>query len=365
MTREPVLSNAQLNRTLLARQALLARVRSKPATMIERVVGMQAQTPHSPYAALWSRIRGFDPESASKLLATRKTVRTVLMRSTLHLVTARDCLGIRPLVAEALERNLWTGSEWGRRVKGVDIEALVAEGRALLDEKPRTASDLADALAERFPKADHPALPQALRNLVPLVQVPPRGLWQESGAPVLAVATSWLGKPLAKRPSLEVLVERYLKAFGPASVADVQAWSGLTRLRDVVEAMPLARYRAEDGTLLFDARGGKIAKGDEHAPARFLPDFDNLWLAHADRSRILGPGEGAQLDPTPRLLVDGFVRGRWVVRPKTAARATLRVQAKGKLTKAERADVVAEGKELLAFLAPASRTRKVEIVRRL
>ncbi len=244
-----VLSQRALNRALLARQKLLRREKVAAAEIIEHLVGMQAQTPNSPYIALWSRIEGFQPDELGDLITNREAVRLALMRSTIHLVTARDCLFLRPLMQPVQVRNLFTGSPFGRNLTDMDLDEVVAAGRSIVEEKPRTSKELGALLHERWPDRDATSLAMAIRNLAPLVQVPPRGVWGKSGQTTLTTAESWLGQPLDPNPSLDDLVLRYLAAFGPASVMDAQNWSGLTKLRDAFEHLrpQLMTFQNESG----------------------------------------------------------------------------------------------------------------------
>ena len=203
-----VLSRRALNRATLERQLLLRRWELPAVAAIERLAGMQAQTPHSWYTGLWTRLEGFRPACVADLLTGRQVVRIALMRSTIHLVTAADCLALRPLVQPVIERSM--NGNFGRHLKGLDREALVAAGRSLLEEQPRTSGELGKLLGERWPGRDVAALAQAARAWLPLVQVPPRGIWGMSGPIAHTTAEAWLGHPLAADPSLEDMILRYL-----------------------------------------------------------------------------------------------------------------------------------------------------------
>ncbi|WP_448316077.1 DNA glycosylase AlkZ-like family protein, partial [Streptomyces sp. CO7] len=222
-TRPATLSRRALNRAFLARQLLLERAAWSAHAVIEHLAGLQAQDPQAPYVGLWTRLRDFDPEELSTLLLERSAVRLALQRSTVHLVTADDCRLLRPTLRPGIERAV--GPRVWRQLEGVDPAELEATGRAWLDAEPRSSADLSRLLAGRWPGRDVSLLVVALRAAVPLVQIPPRGLWGRSGQPVFATAETWLSGPMAAAPDPELLVRRYLAAFGPASVADVQTWS--------------------------------------------------------------------------------------------------------------------------------------------
>ncbi|MDX6503325.1 MAG: hypothetical protein QOE29_450 [Gaiellaceae bacterium] len=348
-----VLSTRALNRALLARQGLLGGLALDLPEAIEHLVGLQAQLPNAPYYGLWTRLERFATDDLAELLLSRQAVRLVLMRSTVHLVTARDALSIRPLVGAMLERQLFTGSPWGQALEGMDLEALVDTGRELLEQEPRTNPELARLLAARFPGRDGESMTQGLRNLLPLVQLPPRGVWGVGGVSTLTTAESWLGAPASADATLDALTLRYLGAFGPASVQDAQTWCGLTRLGAVFERLrpELVTFRDEQGRELFDLPRAPRPDPATPAPPRFLPEYDNVLVSHADRSRIIAPDLRERVFGKGTLLVDGFVRGTWRLTTRRRT-ATLAIDPFGRLSKRDQTGIRREGARLLAFAAP-------------
>lgn len=348
------LSRLAPNRATLARQGLLERWRMPVEQAVERLVGLQAQTPHSWYVGLGARLDGVRPAEIAALLAERRLVRIALMRSTIHLVTARDCLALRPLTQPVIERSV--RGQFGRRLEGLERADVEVAARALVEERSLTFAELNRRLAERFPGRDPFALSQAVRAWVPLVQVPPRGLWGRSGPIAHTSAEAWLGRRLDAAPSVEDVVLRYLAAFGPASVRDAQAWSGLTRLREVVARLRprLVEYRDEAGTELFDLPDAPRPEPEAPAPPRFLYDFDNLLLSHADRSRVVTEAFRRQEFPPnvqpSILLVDGVTAGTWTIERRRGA-ATLTVRPVAPLSGEKAVAVAEEGARLLAFVA--------------
>jgi hypothetical protein len=364
-TSNQVLGRRARNRALLERQLLLRRARRPAAEVVEHLVGMQAQEPRDPYVGLWTRLEGFDPSELGDLLAGRQAVRSPLMRTTLHLVTARDCLTLAPLLRPVLERNFWTGSPFGRKVKGVDVDAVLAAGRALLDTQPRTTAQLRAEMAERWPEFDGTSLAYAVHHLLPVVQVPPRGVWGQKGLATWAATEHWLGQPVDPAPSIDQVVLRYLAAFGPASVMDVQAWSGLTRLREVTDRLRarLRTFHSEAGKELLDLPDAPRPDPDTPAPVRFLPQFDNVALSHADRTHIAA--DTATPWPTDdlhwsALLVDGFINGVWRITRERRS-ATMAVRLLGPVPAPDRSAVEEEAARLLAFLAPDAEQRQVQL----
>ncbi|MET7622060.1 winged helix DNA-binding domain-containing protein [Streptomyces sp. NPDC005408] len=358
-TTYPVLGNRALNRATLDRQLLLRRAPRSAMSVkgaVEHLVGLQAQNVKPPYYALAARLEGFDPEELSALMASREVARLVTMRSTIHTHSAEDCLTLRPLVQAARDREL---KQFRTGLAGVDLVRLGAISRELVEEQPRTMKELREALLKEWPDADPFALSVAARCVLPLVQVTPRGLWGRSGQVTLTTAEHWFGRQAEPAPTPDATVLRYLGAFGPASVRDMQTWSGLTRLREVFERLRprLAVFQDENGVELFDLPDAPRPDADTPAPPRLLPEFDNLLLSHADRSRIV-PDEyrqrtwkGNQAHCT--FLVDGYLAGIW--RPtETKDGANVTLQAFAQLTRAQRDAVAEEAERMLTTLSSAT-----------
>jgi DNA glycosylase AlkZ-like len=355
----PVLTTRRLNRALLERQRLLRRVPVPPLETVEHLGGMQAQAPLVPYFGLWARLAPFDAGELSAQLADRRVVRAVAMhRTTIHLVSAADALAMRPVLQVVDERAFRAGTPFGRSLAGLDVASVIDAGRDLLTDRPRSTTDLARLLGERWPDRPATSLGFAVRYLVPLVQVPPRGLWDSGGQAVLAPTEAWLGRPLGEAVEPDAMILRYLGAFGPASVRDFQAWTWLTRTAPAFDRLRprLRTFRDERGVELFDLPEAPLPDADVPAPPRFLPEYDNVLLSHADRSRIAAEPSRLPL-PASRggragtLLVDGFFEGTW--RVSTAGpRARLDVAAFRRLAPAERTAVADEGAAMLAFGHP-------------
>src|SRR5829696_4270862 len=364
---EEPLSPRALNRALLARQFLLCRQERSANETIEHLVGMQAQVPGNPYIALWSRLEEFQPEELSRLIADRHAVRTSLMRATIHLVTARDCLTLRPVMQSVLERT-FASSAFARNVAGVDLDALLAAGWSLVEERPRSRAELGPLLAERWPGYDADSLAATIGFLVPVVQVPPRGLWGKSGPARLTTVEAWLERPLDPDPTPDEVLLRYLAAFGPATVADIRIWSRLTGLHTVIERLRtrLITFRDERGRELFDLPDAPRPDPETPAPPRFLPEYDNILLSHDDRGRIIRDNRGLPM-PAGRggelgsLLVDGFLGGMWRITCQRG-KATLVIESGGSLTGADQAAVVDEGERLLAFVASDTRDQDIQVI---
>jgi hypothetical protein len=338
------LTTRALSRATLHRQHLLDRVDRPAEDVVEHLVGMQAQEPFSPYYGLWSRIRSFRPDELAALLLDRRVVRASLHRATIHLVTAADHGRFEPLLRPFLHRR-FASSPFGFVLDGLDADDFAEAVTALLEE-PRTRREIGDLLGARWPDRDTNALGYAGSFLVPTVQVTPRAVWGRSGAAKWTTAARWLADAGPAAP-IEEFVRRYLAAFGPASVKDVQTWAGMSRLKPVVEAMDLRVFTDDHGRTLYDLPDAPRPDPDTPAPARFLPEFDNVLLGHDDRTRVISDEDyrrGIIIGGKPTLLVDGFVHGTWKI-----ADGGLDLDVFRPLTRAQKADVEAEGARLLRF----------------
>lgn len=351
------LSLRALNRATLARQMLLARRKVSVAQAIERLAGLQAQAPNPPYIGLWSRLEGFEREQLTQAMHKRRIVRMSAMRSTLHLMTAADALAWRPLLEPVHQRGLLGNHK--RALDGIDQAAVIAAGRALLDERPRTRAELGQALAVRWPGRDAESLAALIRNNVPLVHLPPAGCWNSHQSALLQPIGHWLGDAAADvaPATQDDLLLRYLAAFGPATLADAGAWSGLTGWKAVAERLrpQLRVFIGEQGQELFDLPRAPRPDPDMPAPPRLVAEWDNLLLSHADRSRVLNEAHRARVFTVNGIvrgtvLLDGFVAGVWKIeRAKNAAAVVL--EPFTRWSKADRLGVQEEAMRLLAFAA--------------
>ncbi|MCM2430747.1 winged helix DNA-binding domain-containing protein [Streptomyces sp. RKAG337] len=350
-----VLDNRALNRATLARQLLLERADVPVLDAVAHLGGLQAQEPQEPFVGLWSRVRAFDPAVLSDLLTGRSVVRTHLMRRTVHLVTADDALAWRAR-HDAMLRQRVLGT-YRRELDGVDLEELAAAGRAVMaDGEPRSMTELARALAERWPApGSRPLGEMLIAALIPMVQLPPRGLWRTRAGVRNVPLSSWLGReidppsPDGADPVGQALVRRYLAAFGPAASADLRAWCGLAGLPAAVTALreELVTFRDERGRELLDLPGAPRPDPGTPAPVRFLPAFDNVILGYHDRGRIIDDAHrGLSVAGARVVLVDGRVAATWSVEAGTVIVTPLY-----RFARADRTAVAEQGQALASFLS--------------
>ncbi|HYY63363.1 MAG TPA: winged helix DNA-binding domain-containing protein [Gaiellaceae bacterium] len=309
---ERVLTLRELNRTLLLRQLLLQRASLSPVRAIERLAGLQAQFAPAPYLALWARLEGFRREALERALRRDAVLKATLIRATLHLVSARDYPYFRAAVGEAARTIRTRGTE-------PPSPAAVRRAVALAREQPRTRRQLYDVLGYRE-RVDPLVNPHPLRQLHWLLsegrleQTAETAMWEPARVTRFRALQYELPSPVEGRAHV---IRRYLSAFGPASRADLASWSGVPRreLDPALEAMRLRTFRDESGRVLLDLPRAPLAAGDEPAPPRLLAPFDEIVLAHKDRTRIIGDDHRPSViwgsDVASTFSVDGFVAGTW------------------------------------------------------
>ncbi len=347
-----------LGRATLARQLLLERSDLCVPAAVEHLVGLQAQTPHTWYVGLWSRLADLDPVAVGRMLEDGQLVRLALMRSTLHLVTVQDAVALRPVVKPAVEAVL-AGAQ-SRDLSRVERDGLCAAARDHLAAGPCTGAALGLAMQEHWPDVSAQNLARAARAWLPLVQVPPRGVWGRSGQARVALLA---GADPSSGLDIAGLVRRYLAAAGPATTADLAGWSGVRGMGEVVDRLRpgLLRLAGPDGQDFLDLPDAPRPPEDVEAPVRYLYDFDDVLLSHEDRRRVVGSltaqdwaehGYGPTTMRQPStVLVDGTIAATWTA-DRSRERAVLHVRAFRRLNPQERSDVEAEGRRLLAFLHP-------------
>jgi len=358
-----ILTNRQLNRATLARQMLLERSGMSIADAVRFLGGLQAQQSNDPYIGLWSRLRGFTHEALTSLIVDRTLARATTMRGTLHLHTADDLVGFRALVQDYL-MAMWR-SGFRKRFNGQDEVAVYREGMKLLKKGPTTIGAVGKALGERFPESDPLALAMMMQMRETLIQVPPTRVWGNGSAPLLERTETWIGK---RKPTLRRvdLVCRYLAAYGPASVKDMQIWCRLTKLSAEFKALEteLMVFEGEDGRILYDLPEAPRPPADTPAPVRFLPLYDNAYLGYDNRRRMLTESDMKRINIfenfKPGVLVDGVISAGYVVsRKKDAAR--LEIEPYHKLTKAQVREVEAEGEAFLRFMEEGAVNYMVDV----
>jgi hypothetical protein len=349
------LTDRELNRTTLARQMLLDRATLPAATAVERLAGLQAQQAQAPFVGLWTRLAGFRREELAEAITARSVVKATLMRATLHLFSAADFVEFRTALQPVLDGAQASISK--ARGEALEVDRVVVEARTYIAEQPRTFAEISAHFAALMPDTDIGAIRYTIRTKLPLVQVPVTGGWSYPGNPHFTLAEPWIGRPVAAEDNLPALIRRYLAAFGPATVADIQRWSGLGKLKERLEALrpALHVYRDSRGRELFDLPELPWPPPEAVAPVRFLPEFDNLLLGHERRTRIIADEHRKRvylpgLRVAATFLVDGFVAGVWKVTRQKGA-ATLVLEPFGPLSAAEEDALVEEGGQLLRFVA--------------
>ncbi|MBC8098538.1 MAG: AlkZ family DNA glycosylase [Armatimonadetes bacterium] len=360
----PLLTRRALNRALLARQLLLVRAPLTPLQAVAQLAALQAQLPNPPYIGLWTRLAQFERDDLTQLMQQRQVVRAAWLRSTLHLITADDHQRFRQTLQPALARGL--SSFFGKRIQGLESAALIAAAADYCAQQPRTMGEIRARLLEIEPERDGDALAYVVRTYLPLVQAPPGGVWGSGSGGGYVTAASWLSAP-AQPDDLQALFRRYLAAFGPAGVMDFQTWTGMTKLKPALEPLlPTLRvYQDERGTLLYDLPDQALPDLDTPAPIRLIPEYDNILIAHADRTRILADADRQKVFlSSARVLstftVDGFVAGTWKIE-RAKRTAALVIAPFAPLDGATTDSLVAEAERLLRWVDPQAETVAVRL----
>ncbi len=312
------ISQRRLNRTLLSRQRLDIGSNESAIDLVKALCGLQAQDAQSPYFAIHARRERFKPDELESELRSKRIVRATLFRSTLHLITAEDYLAFWPLVKSGIERTY--RAYYPLEAKSLDRSALTTSVEKILDAGPTSLATIRDRLAPEFPDAAPGALSWAARAYLPLIQDPESTLWNNRSRPKYVLATSVLPGALGGPAEEDVrLVERYLRAYGPATVSDLTAWAGVSispafkKLGD-----RLVKYRGPDGKQLLDLSELSLCSEDREVPVRLMPQWDDLVLGHRNRSRVISDAARKKVIITvgrvlPFVLVDGFVGGTWML----------------------------------------------------
>ncbi len=349
------LSARQLNRATLQRQMLLERRALGVEEAVAALCGLQAQSPASPYLALWNRVRGFAAGELDRALATHRIVKATLMRMTLHAVRAEDYPVFQRAMVDDLRRSRAFDSRFtDAGIKIADAEALIPELVAYASEG-RGNAEFEAAITERGLSGGHVWF--ALRRYGPFWHAPTGGPWSFNDRPAYVAA---LKPPLdgERPPALAVLLCRYLEAFGPASAADFNQFTMVPQppIKAALAVLgdEVVTHEGPDGKPLYDVAGGTVPDEDMPAPPRLLPMWDNVLLAYRDRSRVTPEPYRKMIsrmngDTLPAILVDGHVAGVW--RPAPEGAAGIEVTAFERLDKATWSALEGEAHDLIGFLA--------------
>ena len=356
---EKTLTLREINRATLARQMLLARECIKPLDAIERLIGLQAQWPRPPFVGLWTRLEGFERAQLASLFEARTVVRATFLRATIHVLSARDFIALRPIVQPVLDGAY--ESILKERVAALDVEGATKQARSFFEKKPTPFDDLRNFFLAADPACDERALAYIVRMRLPLVQVPEQGAeWSFPAQACFATAEKWLGKKIPQKPAPpDPLIRRYLAAYGPSSAADFAAWSAMAKpsVRDAFERLrpELIVVRDEKKHELFDLPDAPRPAGDTPAPIRFVPEYDNVlntraderFVAKAHRPRVFL----SALRLAATVLVDGFVAATWKIQA-TKKKATITIEPFAPLSAKVRKAIEPEAEALVRFSEP-------------
>jgi hypothetical protein len=360
---DALISRQELNRATLARQLLLERAAMTPTAAVAQLIGMQAQEARPPFIGLWSRLQDARRDEMIRAINERELVRATLMRGTIHLFSAADYRAFRPAIQPVLDSAM---SVLGARSEGLDVERVLPAAYTLLAEGPLPFNDIRDRLQAQFPMMNDRALGFAVRMLIPLVVIPAEHRWGYLANSPFGLAEDWIGRCDPPDLALQELIRRYLGAFGPATVTDAQTWLGISGLKPTFAALrpDLVVFRGERGKEYFDLPNAPRPPAETPAPVRFLPDFDNLLLSHADRTRVIADDhrrivyQKGNLRLLPTFLVDGVIAGMWRSERKRKD-ATLTITPFAPLSPATQRALAEEGEGLIRFIEDDAATHAV------
>jgi hypothetical protein len=354
------LTARELNRALLARQLLLERSPKSVIRALEAVGGLQTQNATGGYVGLWTRLEKFDMADLTKALEERRVVQGTMMRITIHLVSAGDypfvAAGTRPS-----RRAAWLRYHQGRATEA-DVEKAATAAKKALAAGPLSRKDLK-------PFVESTTVWNGVNALHDVLRVPPSGTWERRRADIYALAADWLGPNGATEDEgLVLLLKRYLAGFGPARLADAANWAGVPakKLQSATEKLRLRLFEDEEGKELLDLPRAPLPDAKTPTPARFLPGWDAVLLAHARRAEILADEYRPLIftTKTPQsvntFLIDGAVAGKWSVK-RTAKKAELLVEPFEQLPARAKKELQAEGERLVRFHEPDAETHKVRL----
>jgi hypothetical protein len=342
---ERTLTEGELNRALLARQLLLERSGLTLPKVLDRVGTLQAQYAPSMYIGLWTRMDGFERQRLDEALERRRVAQGTLMRATIHLVSRSDywpaAIGIR-----RGRRELWLDTSYRRDYSARQMSAAARKLKSRLGDGTMTRKEIHELLGSDS------VITNGVNMWIDLVRVPPSGTWERRRADLYAAAEHWLGPPPAKLEEaggVDLLVRRYLSAFGPAAAAEIANWAGLhpRRLAPALDRVKLRRFVAEDGTELIDLPRAPLPDPETPAPVRFLPTWDATLLVHARRTGILPEAHRPKVfnartpQSVPTFLVDGRVAGTW-----TYEKGKIKAKPFGKLDAAAKRELRDEAERL-------------------
>ena len=306
-------------------------------------MGLQAQSPQAPYVGIWTRTTSFHRRSLERELKSARIVKANVMRQTLHLVTKRDYALLRAAISESNHPDQWP-----------DAKRLAPSVRALAEAGPLTSTE-ARAYLERehgLTGVDARRAWRAARMRAHVLHHHESALWDPPPeSRFVAVEEPEDHDPVEARAEI---LRRYFAAFGPATRKDLDVWSmmRMPQIKPALERLePLRRFRDEHGAELLDIQRAPLPDAATPAPVRFLPKWDNVLLAFADRSRVLPEQYRKAVirvngDVAQTFLVDGFVAGRWSFEDGRVV-----TEPFAPLSRSARRELHEEGERLEAFLA--------------